>query len=487
MSYDVQINRSTVTKSFFWKIFERVMSQGVNLVIQIVLARILLPEHFGSLAIIVALTNYANIFVQSGISTVIVQKNDLETKDVSTLLTFSLAIAVFFYIILFAGAPFFASYYKSSILSPTLRVISLTLFLNSISSVQTGLLTRQMKFKALFFRTIVAVPVSGVVGIIMALNGFGLWALVSHTMVNMLCIVIFMSFDKQLRVPLGFSFTRMKSMFGYTMKIMLTGLVSGGHDFIRTMLIGKKYSAESLAYYDKGYTYSSLVTMVVKQSLGSVLLPTFSREQDNREKIKYMARRTVSMSNFILMPVLVAVAMMSKPLILLLLTDKWLACVPFLTLFCFLRLPGNIIAVDNQVYYALGRSGINLFYEIGLFVLNVSVLLITVRISIMAIAVGALLVEFVGLLAICLTSKRVYDYTLSNRFADLWKTTLSSFVMALCIYGVSYINVGPIPLLMIEIVVAVSVYMAMCRLTKDDNIQYSLALVKDLLHKKNDK
>lgn len=483
MSYEVNINRSTVSKSFFWKMFERAMSQGINLVVQIVLARIILPDHFGSLAIIVALTNYANIFVQSGISTVIIQRNNLDKKDVSTLLTFSLAIATLFYIILFFSAPFIASYYQSEILCPSLRVISLTLFLNSINSVQTGLLTRQMKFKTIFYRSIIAVPVSGITGILMALKGFGLWALVAQTLVNMLCIVIFMSFDRNLRVPIFFSLSRFKQLFGFTSKIILTSLVAGGHDFIRTMLIGKKYSREDLAYYDKGYSYSSLVTLIVKQSIGSVLLPTFSREQDNTLKLKNMARRSVSLSNFILMPVLVAVAMMSKPLVLLLLTENWLACVPFLALFCFLRIPGNIIAVDNQVFYALGKSEINLFYEIGLFVLNVTVLLVTVRIGIMAIAVGALIVEFLGLFVICLISSKIYDYSFINRIADLWKTIFGSLIMAVGIYGVSLFNLKPFLLILVQMSVAVIIYLLMCRLTKNDNYHYCLSLIKEVLHR----
>ena len=197
-----------------------------------------------------------------------------------------------------------------------------------------------------------------------------------------------------------------------------------------------------------------------------------------------MARRSVSMSNFIMMPVLVAVAMMSKPLIVLLLTEKWLACVPFLTIFCILRLPGNIIAVDNQVYYALGKSGINLFYEIGLFVLNVSVLLITVQISIMAIAIGALIVEFIGLCAICVISKKVYGYSFSNRISDLWKSTLASIVMALGIYCVSFLSVKILPMLILQCLVAVLLYLLTCRLTNDDNLLYSIKLVKDLIHRK---
>ena len=189
MSYDVEINRSKVTKSFFWKLSERLMSQGVSLLVQIVLARILLPEDFGSLVIIVAISNYANIFVQSGITTVIVQKKDLDKKDLSTLLTFSLAIAAFFYLLLFLGAPLLANYYNLSILCPSFRVMSLILFFNSFSAVQTGVLTRQMRFKKIFLCTIVAVLVSGIIGIIMALKGWGLWALIAYYLINIVVVV----------------------------------------------------------------------------------------------------------------------------------------------------------------------------------------------------------------------------------------------------------------------------------------------------------
>lgn len=484
MSYDVNINKSKVTNSFFWKMTERIMSQGVNLLVQIILARILLPEHFGSLAIIAALTNYANIFVQSGISTVIVQKKELNKEDLSTLQTFSLAVALFFYSILFFAAPFIASYYNSAILSPALRVISLMLFLNAITAVQTGVLSRQMRFKAIFMRTMVAVPLSGVVGIVMAIKGFGLWALVAHSIVNALVIVVLMSFDKELRIPLGFSWKRFKPLFSFSGKVMLTSLVSGGHDFIRTMMIGKKYSTEQLAFYDKGYTYSSMVSSVIRQSIGSVLLPAFSRQQDDIQTLRNMARRSVRLASFILFPVLVAVAMMAEPLVVLLLTEKWLACVPFLAIFCILRIPGPIISVDNQVYYALGKSELNLYYEIGLFVVNVSVLLVTVQISVMAIAVGALIVEFLGLLAIFVISSRLYGYTLGQRISDIWKPGISTIIMGLFIYAISILGLSYWLTLIIQLCGGIAVYTMMSMLLKDDSFDYCIDLLRETIKNK---
>ena len=483
MSYDVEINRSKVTKSFFWKLSERLMSQGVSLLVQIVLARILLPEDFGSLVIIVAISNYANIFVQSGITTVIVQKKDLDKKDLSTLLTFSLAIAAFFYLLLFLGAPLLANYYNLSILCPSLRVMSLILFFNSFSAVQTGVLTRQMRFKKIFLCTIVAVLVSGIIGIIMALKGWGLWALIAYYLINIVVVVLFMNLDKDLSIPLGFSFAKFKVLFLFTGKVMLTSLVSSGHDLIRTMMIGKHYTSSELAYYDKGYSYSSLVTSVIRQTISSVMLPAFSMRQDNIDGLKSMARRSFRITAFLLVPVLVVVAVMAKPLIVLLLTEKWLPSATFLTIFCFLRIPGPIVSIDNQVYYALGKSEVNLFYEIGLFVFNIIFLLLAVRISVMAIAYGALIVEFIGFCAICIISSKIYGYSLKERLSDLWRPFVNTLVMALSVYAVTAIGLGIGLTIIIQLMIGVFVYIAMASITKDDSLQYCINTLREIIHK----
>ena len=178
MELNTDINKAKVVSSLTWKLFERFVSQGLSLAIQIILARLLLPEDFGSLAIIVAITNYAAIFVQSGIATALIQKKDLDDKDVSTVLISCLILASAFYTILFVAAPFIANAFESDILVPTLRIQSLVLFLNAINSVQTAILSRKMQFKRLFVRSLIAVPVSGIVGIAMAYLGFGLWSLV---------------------------------------------------------------------------------------------------------------------------------------------------------------------------------------------------------------------------------------------------------------------------------------------------------------------
>lgn len=481
--YEVEVNRGRVAKSFFWKILERFFSQGISFLVQIVLARILMPEDFGSLAIIVAFTSYATIFVSSGITTTVIQKKGLDRKDLSTLMTYTLGMASLFYVVLFFLAPLIASYYIAPVLQPTLRVLALSLFLQGINSVQTGLLQRQMSFRQLFVRTMIAAPIAGFIGIFLALRGFGLWSLVAHTIANQVLVIIVMSFDKDCRIPLGFSRTRMREIFPFTSKIMLTFATSGLFDLIRTTMIGKKYTREDLAYYDKGLTYSSYVTMLVNQSMGSVLLPAFSRNQDSLDKLRGMARRSVKVTSFIMIPILVAVAVMAKPLIVVLLTEKWLPCVPFLIIYCFLRMAGPILNIDKQVFYALGKSEVNLYYEIGLFVCNFMALIIAIRINVLAIAAGALIVEILGACAIFIVSSRIYDYKLKDRFLDMWKPVLGSIVMAGVLFGVTLIGVSDIWTLSLQFILGIIIYFTMAKLTKDDNLEYCISVVKDFKKK----
>ncbi len=481
--YEAVVDRGRVARSFFWKILERFFSQGVGFVVQVVLARILMPEDFGSLAIIVAFIGYATIFVSSGITTTVIQKKRLDKKDLSTLMTYTLGMATVFYAILYFSAPIVASYYNAPVLKPTLRVLAINLFLIGINSVQTGILQRQMSFRQLFVRTLIAAPIAGAIGVIMALNGFGLWSLVVHSLAGYLLVIIIMSFDKDCRIPLGFSRQRIKEIFPFTSKIMLTYATSGLFDLVRTTMIGKRYTREDLAYYDKGLTYSNYVTMLVNQSMGSVLLPAFSRNQDSIEILRKMARRSVKVTSFVIIPILVAVAVMAKPLIAVLLTEKWLPCVPFLVIYCFLRMVGPILNIDKQVFYALGKSGVNLYYEIGLFVCNFIALFIAIKIDVLAIAIGALAVEVLGMLAVFIISSKVYGYSIKDRLLDMLNPILGSIVMAAAMHSVFLVGLTDAGTLCLQVVVGLVVYLVMAKITHDDNLNYCFSVVKDMLNR----
>lgn len=458
--------------SLLWKSGERIMVQGIGLLVQIILARLLMPEDFASLAIITAIVNYLGIFVQCGLSAAVVQKKDLSEIDVSTLTTLSLLVALILYVGLFLMAPVINSWYNMEELVWPIRVMGIALFLYSFNSIQSGLLQRKMMFQTMFVRSLLATPISAAIGITMAYLGCGVWALICYVLSNILAIVIFMNMLPEIRLRLGFSKQSAKALYSFSLKILGTNLVSAGGDTIRTMTIGKVYKPATLAYYDRAYTYSGLVTQVVNTSISSVLLPVFSRSQDDKSHIKEMARRSVSMSAFVMIPVLLLVALVSKPLILIVLTDKWLPCAPFLSLFCLLRIPGIITSVDKQVYLSLWKSQIGLYYEMILLAINLLSLVLMIPYGVFAIAIGYVVVEFAGNFMLCVISDKVYNYSLIERTKDLIKPVFSSIIMLACGYLLSLIELPLWMTLICQILVCSVIYLFMQYILRDSSLAF---------------
>lgn len=476
---DTSINRGTVVSSLIWKALERFFSQGSNLIIQIVLARLLLPSDFGNLAIIVALVNYISIFVQSALSTTVIQKKNISQTDINTLFTISICIALICYVAFYFCSPLIAAYYNNPELTTPIRVTAIVLFLYSYNSLQLGILSRRMEFKVIFYRTAIAVPVSGIIGIYLAYCGFGLWALITNFILNILLSTIVMAIGTKTKVGIGFSWQSAKELYSFGIKIIGASLVCGFSDLYRTMSIGKKYTSSQLAYYDRAYTYASVILLIVTNSIQSVLLPVFSREQENLQHLKEITRKSVRMTVFFVTPLLIGSAIIAKPLFLVLLTDKWLPAVPFFMLFCAFRWPGCIVGIDKQVILALGRSSIIMFYEIFLLCASVIMLLVTIPISIEAIAIGALIVEYFGSLVIVIISRKVFSYSIRERFIDIIHPLINSCIMAVPMYLLSFFDMSMWLLLFIQIIIGVIVYMVMAIITKDSSLYYVRAIVAE--------
>ena len=487
MKNDIKIDRNTVFNSFIWKTLERVLTQGINLAVQVVLARLLLTEVFGSLALIVSITTFANIFVQSGLATSIIQKQDLDELDIATVFTVSLGIAAILYIILFILAPVISNFYQILELKWALRVLALILFLNSIYSVENALLSRQMKFKQLLKRSMIAIPIAGVLSISLAYLGYGIWALVAFSLTNMLVTVLVLSIGTNIKLKFGFSLSRAKQIYSFSGKILIANLITGSHDAIRTMVIGKVYTSSDLAYYDKAYTYAGYISDLARDSIGGVLLPAFSRSQNALDELRRMARKSVSMSAFFMLPILVGFAMVARPVVLVLLTSKWESSILFLVVFCFLRIPTILKNVDFQVYYALGKSEINLIYCIAFCVINIISLLVSVRYGVIYVAIAATITEYLSYVVIVLLSSRIYGYSVKDRFLDLFKPMLNSAVMGLSVWAIGFLSLSIIPLLICQVTVGIVVYLTMCLLTREKNLKLLIDLLKVKMGKHNTK
>ena len=455
------------------------MVQGIGFLVQIILARLLLPEDFACLAIINAIVAYLGLFVQSGLLVTVVQKKELTKEDLSTLTTISLLVALVLFVALYFSAPFISDYYNVGNLIWPIRVMGLSLFLFSFNSIQTGLLTREMKFRTIFFRSLLATPLSGIIGIVMAYLGFGIWALVAYSVSNIFFIILFMNLIPELRLKLGFSKNSAKELYSFSLKILGANLVSSGGDTIRTLTIGKVFNPNQLAYFERGLTYSGLVAQIVNTSLSSVLLPAFSRTQEDVDHLRSLVRRSVSLSGFIMIPFLVLVAIMAEPLVRIILSEKWMPCAIYLSIFCILRIPGVITSIDKQVYYALGKSQIGLYYEIGLLALNLISLFVLLPYGLLTIAIGITAVEYLGNFVLCIVSSRVYSYTVKDRLKDLFKSSTSTVIMAIAVYSLSFLNLSIGLLVLLQLLVGIIVYCISSYLTKNNNFFLLLSIIRE--------
>lgn len=469
---------SSVVGSFLWKASERLIVQGCGLLVQVILARLLLPEDFACLAIITAIVNYLGLFVQSGLSIVVVQKKDLSKIDIATLTSISLLVALILFVGLFFFAPAISGFYNVGDIIWPIRIMGLSLFLYSFNSIQTGLLQRKMQFRSIFYRSLLATPLSGVIGIVMAYMGLGIWALIGYSISNILLIVIFMNLIPELRLSFGFSWKSAKDIYSFSLKILGTSLVSAGGDTIRTLTIGKAYTPNQLAYFDRGLSYSGLVTQVVNTSLSSVLLSVFSRKQDEQEQLLTMARKSVHISSFVMIPVLTMVALLSKSLVFIILTEKWIPCALYLSLFCFLRIPGIITSIDKQAYYALGKSQIGLYYEIGLLAANLFSLVIMMPYGVLAIAVGFIVIEYIGNFCLFLVSNKIYNYRLKYRLHDMVKPLFNTIVMSIVVWLLGKLNCNIYVMTLLQIFVGLVLYVIFSYLTNDEALCFILNRIK---------
>lgn len=481
MDENRNVSRKKVINSLSWQMFNRAFSIVINFAVQVVLARLIEPKDFGSLAIITTVTGFAGIFVEAGISTSIVQRKNIDESDIFTVLVISLFTASLAYFILFVSAPLISDCYGVLNLTSPLRVLSISIFLNSINSVYTAVYIRNLEFKKLFIRSLVATPFSGAAGILLAFNNCGVWALVSSQLVNsfLTCIMLLCSSDVRLKCK--FSFEKARQIYSFGGKILLTSVIASLYDTTRTMVIGLKYSGEDLAYYDRAYTYSMYVSQFINMSVSNVLLPLFSRKQDSRFELKNLSRRVTGLSSFCFFPLFMGLAGVAEPLIICVFGMKWRNLIPFFMVFCFLRMSGVVQNIDKQAFYSIGRSDIVLKYSAGSMILNLISLYIVLPYGVFAIALNRLAVELVAACWIMAISSKLTGYTVRNKFYDFRKPLINSMIMFLAVFLFSCVNIAKPLLLLMQIVMGIIIYIGLSLLTRDDNIQYIFEIIKEIM------
>jgi len=348
----------TVIKSLAWKFFEQGGVQVVQFIIGIILARILTPYDYGAVAMLTIFTSLASVFVQSGLSSALIQKKDANETDFSSVTIYCFALAVLIYGLLFFAAPAIASFYNMPQLTAILRVMALILFPGALSSIQLAILTRNLAFEVQFYASMITALLSGGLGVYLALHGFGAWALVFQQLGYQVFLCILLWFLIPWRPTFSFSYVRTKSLLSFGSKLLGATLIDTLYHNLESLILGKKYSAETLAFCNKGKMFPLILINNIDGAIQQVMFSVYSKKQDDLVLIKQMLRRTMATSTFFVFPAMLGLACVAKPLVLIVLGEKWAPAIPYLQLYCLISMCFPLQTANLQAINALGRSDV---------------------------------------------------------------------------------------------------------------------------------
>ena len=470
--------RKTVTSNMLWRFFERTGAQGVTFIVSIVLARLLDPTVYGTVALVSVFTVIMQVFVDSGMGNALIQKKDADDLDFSSVFYFNIIMCTALYLAMFFAAPLIAGFYRRPELVPLIRVLSLTLVISGVKNIQQAYVSRNMLFKRFFFSTLGGTVGAAVIGIWMAYRGYGVWALVAQNLFNTTVDTIILWITVKWRPKRMFSLERLKGLFSYGWKLLISSLIETGYQELRSLLIGKKYTSADLAFYNKGETYPKHIIANINSSINSVLFPTLSKEQDDKTRVRNMTSRAIKISTYIMAPLMIGLAFISEPLVRLLLTEKWLPCVPFMRIFCVTYLFYPINTANLAAISAMGRSDIFLKLEIIKKVIGLTAIFITVNISVLAMGYSLLVTCILCQMINAWPNRRLLDYKYTDQMKDILPNILLAVFMGGCVYCVSLLKLPDALTIIMQIILGAGIYYGGSRILKLESYGYLIRMIR---------
>lgn len=470
--------KQSVFSGLIWTFGERIIAQGISFILSIILARLLLPEEYGIIAVVLVFINLANVFVSNGFGEALVQKKNTDSTDFSTAFYCSLGVAIILYLILFVSAPMISRIYHYEDLVPVLRVLSLKIIISSISTVQHAYVSKHMIFKRFFFSTIGGTLVSAIVGIGMAYAGCGVWALVAQYLVNTVIDTIILFITVPWRPRLSFSVQAAKRIVSYGWKITASALINTGYSELRNLVIGGFYTTADLAFYNRGNQFPALVINNIDTAVGKVVFPAMAQSNDNKQRLKAVSRRALKTTSYLIFPLLTGLAVVARPLVMILLTEKWEPCIFFLQIGCVYFMCQPIQTTNWQIIKAVGRSDLCFKLEIIKKVIGISLLIVSIRFGVKAIAITSAAFGVISMFINMVPNGRLIEYTIKEQIIDLLPAFILSIIMGALTQIVTLLNWNPILTLGLQICVGVTVYFGSSILFKVDSFSYLLGTVK---------
>lgn len=426
--------RSQLLHGVAWNFFEKVLMRGVSFVIGIILARLLSPSDFGLIGMLAVFVSISSVFIEGGLAKALIQRKDCKDVDFSTAFVSNVAMSLVIYVVMFTAAPYIADFYHEPILTILTRILSLNFILGSFNIVQRAKLMANVDFKSLAQINVISVIISGAVGISMAYHGFGVWSLVGQTLSSTIVLIILFPIYSKWKPSIRFNKDSFKQLFGFGSKLMVTGIYSVILNNISTICIGRFYKSGQLGFYTRASQFSEIISSTLYDVLGNVTFPVLSHLQDDHERLLIVYRKSLFLTALVVFPLMILCALLSRPMVLILLTEKWLPCVVLMQWLFLARMFTPLSAINMNILNAIGRSDLFMKLDFSKAPLILIVLAITIPISVEAITIGSFATSFICFFINAYLPGRILGYGAIKMIYDWRYIFLSICIMTLVVF-----------------------------------------------------
>lgn len=470
-------------KGMVWSMLERVSVQSVQFVLGIILARILSPTEYGTIGLLTVIIAFMQVFVDSGFSKALIQKQDRTQTDISTVFFFNVIISVICYILLWFAAPSIAEFYESEFLIDLMRVISLSLIFGALFSIPTTLFTIKFDFKSIARTNLIATFLSGILAVWMAYEGYGVWALVIQTLLKSILTVFIMWFQIKWKPTFVFSKTSFQSLFSYGSKLLLSSILNMSVNNFSNLFIAKVATVKDLGFYTRGTQFADIIFTTFSSVLDSVLLPSLASIQKEREKLVHLTRLTIKSTALIVTPIFFGLASIAEPLIKVLLTDKWLMAVPIMQILCIARLVTIISGINVNILYAIGRTDLALNQQYVKLLIRIVFLVIAINHGIIYLALAELISTLIHFFINTYYPSKILNYGPLQQIKDMVPILFSSFLMVVGMYISMFFIENDFLKLIICFFVSIPLYLVLIFAFKVPEALFFLGKIKTIFKK----
>ena len=484
-----KVTSKQFASSALWRFVDIISRKTVGLFVSVLLARMIAPEAYGVVALTMVFIVFSDIFILNGFNVALIRKEETSPIDYSTVMLMSLVFTFVIYIIIWISSPFFAVFYESPDLCSVLRVITLLLFFESISSVIRAKATREMQFRKMTIAAFSSHLISGLIALIMAYMDYGVWALVAQQVIANLIEMIMLLYIFRWKMSLRYSFKVAKGMTKFTMGVLGSSFLDFLANNICNLVIGKSYSTKDLGYYNRANFLPETIGLNAYSSINSVLLPTLSSRQNNDKDMKVVLRKVMSLTLYIVFPLMFGLIGTANILIPVLLSDKWISCIPLMYFCCLYYAINPIRAIGYCVFYAKGVSKNSVEIEIIRSILTIIIIIVVaviLRLSLNLVLAANLLVCFVVAFTTHYKVRKLLNYTYRELFSDMFPSIKISVVIAICTYTIGLIQLNTVLVLLLQILSGILVFYYLSIVTRNSNYVMLKNYFCDKILSKND-